>query len=131
MIEYYGWVNILDDVCESDSTKLHKIVEEIRHIIEEIRFDYRILELKWMNGNCILCTAGSSNHRTKDVVDIIKLFETISTKAQGAYGLLYIFDDEDDGGTSDEFKVFRIAKGKVSIEKDHLLSPCNATIFED
>ncbi|MCP4526171.1 MAG: hypothetical protein GY833_09705 [Aestuariibacter sp.] len=130
MIEYYGWVNIRDNAYESDSSDLYQIVEDIKSLTEEIEFDGRILQLKWMNGNCILCAAGSTNHRTKSVTDVIKLVEIIAQRAPGSYGVLYVYDDEDKEGTNDEFQVFRIAKGKCSVEQDKLFSPCSVKIFE-
>lgn len=130
MIEYYGWANIVNGADKSSDFDPLKVCKEVQDITERIKFESRILELKWMNSNCILCTAGSTNHKTKDVVDIIELFERISKLSPTAYGLLYVYDDEAKEGTSEEFEIYRIAKGKLEVREDHLLSPYSITTGE-
>lgn len=132
MIEYHGWVNIWDTVFvdESDDSRRLAIAADVRSRLEELSNATRILELRWINGQCILCIAGSTNHRTQDVTEVIRLFEWIAKVAPGSYGLLYLLDDEDPQGKDDEFQIFKIAKGKMTIEKDRLLSPCQTEIFD-
>jgi hypothetical protein len=45
-----------------------------------------------------------------------------------AYGLLYIYDDEDTTGLDNEFQVFRMVRGQVSMQKDPFLSPFMPTL---
>ncbi len=130
MIEYYGWLRILDNAYESDSKELLKTIKEVETLTRKFGNNDRIFELKCINSRCILCTAGSTNHKNAYVLEIIELFKTISVIAPGTYGLLYLLDDEDDKGKDDEFQVFKISKGKMIVEKEQLLSPCSKIIFD-
>lgn len=130
MIEYYGWVRVLDNSYESDTTELLRVTEEVESYTRKLEDDNRILKMKWINGRCVLCVAGSTNHKTADVTDIIRLFEIISVISPGSYGILYLLDDEDSQGKEDEFQVYRIAKGQMTLQKDYLLSPNSTMIFD-
>lgn len=57
------------------------------------------------------------------------LFQFIADAAPGAYGLLYLWDDEHDS-TDNEFQVWRLARSSLTKMPDSFLSPC-VPVFED
>ncbi|ASV05341.1 Imm7 family immunity protein [Leptospira interrogans] len=72
--------------------------------------------------------SGLFNHRSALIIDI---FKKISDIMPGSYGLLYIHDDEDDKDEidhSNEFVVWKLARGHLNQEKDPFLSPCISSI---
>lgn len=66
------------------------------------------------------------NHHAND---IIHFFKEIASLAKGAYGLLFVSDDED-FDNENNFIVWRIRKGHVDKLKDSYLSPINPCIEE-
>jgi hypothetical protein len=102
---------------------IQKIIDnELQQVVN------RVFSLQMLNGNCVLSVVGSTNHKTKSVDEVINLFFKIAEMAPGTYGLLYLYDDEDKDGKNDEFQVYKVAKGEVTVEKDTLLSPYEAHI---
>lgn len=72
--------------------------------------------------------SGLFNHRSALIIDIFKKFRTL---LPGSYGLLYIQDEEDDKNGidhSNEFVVWKLARGHLNQEKDPFLSPCISSI---
>ena len=59
--------------------------------------------------------------------DILNIYYLIAKKAVGSYGLLYVHDDEakDD---SNNFVVYKLARGKVDRIADTFLSPFIPTV---
>ena len=127
MVEFYGWLNINPTPTERSlhSTSLLLLKDDIQKIIDNElhQIANRVLHLHLLNGNCVLSVAGVKNHKTQAVDEIIHLFFKIAEMATGTYGLLYLYDDENKEGKDNEFQVYKVAKGKVTLEKDHFLSP--------
>ena len=64
------------------------------------------------------------------VKDLLAFFENIGRIAQGSYGLLYMHNDEDSRRHND-FVVYRLARGRVTIFRDELLSPLIPTVEDE
>jgi hypothetical protein len=72
--------------------------------------------------------AGARNHRHEPVIE---LFRWIAEKDPAAYGILYMYDDEDHhrgGDYQNEFRVWRLCRGSLQESEDLLLSPRIPTI---
>ncbi|MDH3976766.1 MAG: immunity 7 family protein [Deltaproteobacteria bacterium] len=128
MIEYNGWVAINMSTYEDDLDELEEAVCKIRKKIDLIFFEGRILELKAINGTYTLVVAGSTNHKSQDVIDIFDLYQLIKEITPGSYGILYFRDDENLNGKDNEFSVWVLKRGVFVEEIDKHLSPCIPTI---
>ena len=127
MVEMHGWVTIRDTykVVDTDNTeKVTKILE-----LEFKTIDYLNPEIKWINGECCLQLSLYSNHWNEECDEMLKIYRIIADKAEGSYGLLYVYNDED-REFYNEFIIYRLVRGKIEIFNDKLLSPF-VPIIED
>jgi hypothetical protein len=150
-MEYHGWVTIrqtaradeewttslrrphgedgCDDLLErraaNDDGLLERQVEEIRAYLAQLP-DYGLIDLRWMNGIPFLQVAGQPNHNGGWSDIILELFQRIGRIAPGSYGLLHLWDDE--GAHPNEFRVYRLVRGRLSEHDDTLLSPTVPTL---
>jgi hypothetical protein len=130
MVEFHGWAVISDNAYESDFDILENIVKGINKRIDTIKGDNQIFELKAINGKYMLAVAGFTNHKSQDVIEVLDFFSEIPKVAPGSYGLLYMHDDEDKEDKDDVFRIWKIAKGELTVIDDQLLSPCSKVIFD-
>lgn len=128
VFEYHGWIAVHDSAGDDDEAALHAIVERIRRRLDELDSPY-LADLRWMNGVPYLHLAGHPNHRARHGDQIVALFAEIGRLAPGSYGLMYTSDGEDPR-QHNEFRVFRMARGRVSEHADPFLSP-RAPTLED
>ena len=127
MVEMHGWVTIRDTykVVDTDNTeKVTKILE-----LEFKTINYLNPEMKWINGECCLQLSLYSNHWNEECDEMLKIYRIIADKAEGSYGLLYVYNDED-RELYNEFIIYRLVRGKIEIFNDKLLSPF-VPIIED
>ncbi|AXT54607.1 hypothetical protein D1815_02145 [Aquimarina sp. AD1] len=131
MIEFNGWAIIRESFREEDDDDelLNLIVTQIEQKIStELDYGNEIYSLKCLNGTYHLSIMVNHNHRVEHVIDFFKWIAEIS---KGSYGILYVQDDEDvDRGNENEFKVWRMKKGKVTELNDTYLSPLNPEVEE-
>jgi hypothetical protein len=124
MFEYHGWAIVRDDSYSSDAARLHRTVEELRQVIREFGDGAGVADVRWVNGVCMVWFAGCPNHRHERVFG---LFPWLAERASGSYGLLYVWDDESHD-QQNEFRVWRLLRGRVEETADNFLSPCIPTI---
>ncbi|MDP8099334.1 Imm7 family immunity protein [Pasteurella atlantica] len=125
MIEFYGWIKIresYDEKNESDEL-LSDIYKKLNTRLSEIQHNNFFIELLFLNGEGRLIFTGESNHKSQSWYDCLSLCEWVTKNAVGSYGVIYFFDDEDTEGYNNQFQIFSIKKGKLSLEADKLLSP--------
>jgi hypothetical protein len=77
------------------------------------------------NGITSVWFNGQRNHPRAGPLNLLRF---IGEQAPGAYGVLFVRDDDDDERHLDEFRVWRLARGKVQEFCDPFLSPCVPTI---
>lgn len=130
MVEIYGWVRVSDSVYESEWSRMEKIIADLREPVESLDSENPVLKTRFVNGAFILSIFGVFNHKIPTVSEIISLLEDIVKIAPGSYGLLHLLDDED-VEYHNQFQVYKLAKGNVTLEKDMLLSPCDPIIFDN
>ena len=125
MFEFHGWATLSEGVCEEDDdgALLDRIVETVQSKIAEWGSLDREVGLRWLNGAPMVWLAGQHNHANGDVVNFFRLLASL---APGAYGLLYVWDDE--GETPNAFRVWVLRRGRLEQREDVLLSPCAPTI---
>lgn len=120
MVEIHGWITIRETYKVIDTDETDKIIKSLVKDLKNI--EYLNPEIKWMNGQSYLQLSLYSNHWGEDCDEIIKIYKLIADKAEGSYGLLYVYNDEDRINFN-EFIVYRLARGKVEAYKDKYLSP--------
>ena len=135
MFQFNGWAILrVDDSDDPDSSELTRREDEAqaRHeaAVHSFSDGVSVLEVRTA-GNDLRCliTHGLSNHRTSSVLD---LYQWVADQFPCAYGLLYVWDDEDDSPTRGDntncFRVWKLACGVLTEEADALLSPCMPVI---
>lgn len=130
MFEFHAWATIK---VEDNDEDLHVLkmreeaaIKKLREIIEEVDDNFSLFNLERTGNDLIIFVAhGLRNHRYEGITEI---FRWITNALPDSYGLLYVRDDEDyrEGEPESEncFRVWRMARGKLSEEKDFFLSPC-------
>lgn len=80
------------------------------------------------NGMHSFTVTGLRNHRKEEVID---LFRWLAENGPGSYGLLHVCDDEDGERGADYangFRVWRLARGRLTEHTDPFLSPRIPTV---
>lgn len=127
MIEMHGWITLRESYKDTDEEDVEMVLNHVNKTIERLK--YNNLQMKVINGEYFIEFSLYANHMSPDVKELISFFQIIGSIAEGSYGLLYIYDDEDKRNTNG-FRVYRLAKGKVKKYNDNLLSPI-VPIIED
>lgn len=126
MLEMHCWITIRSHYSLEDDN-LDNMIKTINDKIASLSLNK--LFIKAINGEYYLDFSLFSNHMAKDAEDLLQLLYFIGEIAIGSYGLLYLHNDEDELKYN-QFKVYRLCKGKVTEYDDQLLSPCIPTIEE-
>lgn len=127
MVEMHGWVTIRDTYKAVDIDNTEKVTKIL--VVEFKTINYLNPEIKWINGECCLQLSLYSNHWNEECDEMLKIYRIIADKAEGSYGLLYVYNDED-REFYNEFIIYRLVRGKIEIFNDKLLSPF-VPIIED
>jgi hypothetical protein len=127
MYEYHGWVTIRPTPKHMDDNEEDMLWEFVRKSIEgkikTLNWMTGLMNLQWTNGSCQINVSGLKNRRGEDSKEINELYQYIARVAPGSYGLLYEWDDEDQEGFENKFKVKVLKRGKIIEVEDKLLSP--------
>ncbi|MFI7531288.1 Imm7 family immunity protein [Nocardia salmonicida] len=127
MFEYHGWVSLRAHASAADDESSLRL-DEIRALMEEFS-DYGLMDLRALNGEYYIHLAGCPNRSGTWSSGITDLFTRIGQLARGSYGLLYVYDDEDTAYAAG-FRVFRMARGLVTVQADTLLSPVVPVLYD-
>lgn len=127
MVEVHGWITLRETYEVTDEENLEMVLRQINDEIEKLK--YSNLQIKRVNGECFIEILLCTNHMSPDVKEVISFYEIVGKVAKGSYGLLYVHNDEDEDSYND-FMVYRLARGRVEIYRDNLLSPI-VPIIED
>ncbi len=130
MIELHGWLTIYE-TYEDEDTFSQDTLDGIRRKVEAIVSESgNDIEINYKNGIPFINTLLCSNHRTKEVDDIIEIYKNIAQIATGSYGIIYLRDDED-SKHSNEFQIYLFKHGNFVYRLDNDFSPCIPTIEEE
>jgi len=128
MIEINGWISIhITTDGEDNSEKYRNAIEKIDGIVQPLKGFNQFFKIEALNGFYTLFIGLNHNHDNGYNDLILNLSNKVCNIAPGSYGILYIRNDEDKSNFN-KFKVLKIAKGKVTIEEDRYISPCNPVI---
>ncbi|MFJ1761393.1 Imm7 family immunity protein [Amycolatopsis sp. NPDC088138] len=125
MFEYHGWI-ALRSTAEALEDEPPLRLSEIQALVDELA-GYALMDLQPMNGTYYIHLGGNPNHRGQHGEAVIDLFAKVGQLAPGAYGLLYVHDDEHPEHML-SFRVFRLVRGAVTEHAEHLLSPVIPTL---
>ena len=125
MVEIHGWITIRETYEATDEDNFEMILKQVNDELETL--NYCNLNIKRINGECFIELLSCTNHMSLDVMELLSFFEIVGKVAKGSYGLLYMHNNEDEDNYN-SFMVYRLARGKVKIYQDDLLSPVVPTI---
>ena len=123
MFEFHGWATIRESPSEVDTARLHTIIEELHEVRSCFGWQHAVLDLRSVNGEYQLSSSGLTNHRATEAGELHEFFNRVAQVAPGSYGLLFVRDDEDPNGSSNQFRVWVLARGKFIEREDVYLSP--------
>ena len=123
MFEIHGWITIREtyEVKENEEENMDIILHKIEKKIQALSWNKP--ELKVRNGEWYIEMSLFSNRKTDEIDELLDFFNFIAKIACGSYGIIYILDDEDINGKSNEFQVYSISRGALQEQKDVFLSP--------
>ena len=127
MIEAQGWISISLLEHEEETTSLENVIVKINELVKPFKQFNQYFEVRSMNGSYVLFIGLNHNHNISYDKDVYNLLKEIGKIANGSYGSVYM-RFHDDEYKNNEFQIYKLARGQVSVEKDNLLSPCNPTI---
>lgn len=125
MVEMHGWITIKETFLANDDDNNTAIVSDINN--ELMKFRYHNSIVKWMNGEGYLQYSLYTNHWSDDCQELIDIYNYISRKAIGSYGLLYVMNDEAKI-ENNSFVIYKLARGRIERVVDNLLSPFIPTV---
>lgn len=122
MIEVNGWARVV--FAENETEDLLKLKNLLYHLD---RYDNQKAEINQFNGSISIHIEGNHNHNNGYTDDIINFLKNLGETATYSYALVYV-RLPDDPDLHDQFQVYKLAKGTVTIENDIFLSPCRSVI---
>jgi hypothetical protein len=133
MYEFHGWATIraiFENVdIDNEEQIMNIVVNKIKQHIGELNWQHGVLDIRAINAEFHVWTSGNHNHKPTGEYCPIEFFKYIAQIAPGSYGILYVLDDEDLINDNDNyFKVFVLAKGKITEHRDSYLSPFIPTV---
>ena len=122
----------IDDLVAQADNRVHADLTSFLSQFEPPDLDWHF-RARMNNVDGILTMSSSRNHRgmAPIVLDVLKW---LARNAAGSYGLVYLHDDEDEGGSArahgrdgtdhtNAFRVWRLLEGNVEEFDDPFLSP--------
>lgn len=128
MFEFHGWATIrvrdadkpvFDGFRSSIRSAEDRAIKQIRAAINEVHDECSVFEIRRsQNGLIVLIVHGL---RDSHLSGVIELFWWLGRTLPNSYGLLHVRDDEREGHEH-QFRVWRLANGKLAEYVDPFLS---------
>jgi Immunity protein 7 len=125
MFEFHGWAVLTAGTGESDPQSEQEITAIVQRRIDSDVDDLRCAGVASGNLLTSVWFHGQYNHPRPGPLNFLRF---IGEQAAGAYGVLFLRDDDDDPKHLNEYRVWRLARGEVTQFGDPFLSPCVPTI---
>lgn len=131
MVELHGWITIRETYSAffKEEEKIDLLVARIKDEIN--RLSWFKPEIKAQNGEWFLEFTLFSNRINPQVLEVFEFCTWIGKVADGSYGLIYLYNDEDINGKENQFQVFSLTRGVVKENNDPFLSPIIPTIEDE
>lgn len=130
MIEFNGWVHLALSTDGEGEDHLVEAVQGVLPFVNTVRSHDTFPFIQARNGSYYLHVAGNANHRGADWTETEQLLHEVARRFPGAYGVVYLRDDEAPRGNDNAFVVHVVRHGAVECLPDPFLSPCNPVIEE-
>jgi hypothetical protein len=129
VFEFHGWATIRVPDPDIDPPRRWALeavaVEQLREAIARANDQFSLFDVRQTGNELIVLYAhGLRNHRYRPVIE---LFRWVAAELPDSYGLLYVHDDEVEG-QANEFRVWRLARGRFEELADPFLSPYIPTV---
>lgn len=132
MYQFHGWIVLEESPDETDDDVMQEIAQDAQRLIDSFQWGSGVLEIRIVNAQYYVLIAGLTNHRTEEADDLERLFAFVGERAPGSYGLLYIWDDEENGWPGrNAFKVRLLVRGKTFERADPFFSPIAPVVEDD
>lgn len=128
MIELHGWITIRATYKANfdEEENVDLLVKKIQNEIKKLSWFKS--EVKAQNGEWFMEFSLYTNRMNLQTLEVFELYQNIGKIAEGSYGLIYLYNDEDSNGKENQFQVFSLARGIVKENLDPFLSPIIPTI---
>ena len=128
MIELHGWVTVRETykAVFDEEEHVDLLVKRIQG--EIIKLSWFKPEIKAQNGVWFMDFSFYANRINPQTLEVFELYKQIGKIAEGSYGLIYLYNDEDINGKENQFQVFSLARGVIRENSDPFLSPIIPTI---
>ncbi|OGX87956.1 Imm7 family immunity protein [Hymenobacter coccineus] len=130
MIEFNGWVRLALSTDGEGEDHVTGAVQGVLPFVDTVRGHDTFPLIQARNGSYYLHVAGNANHQGEDWTETEQLLHKVARRFPGAYGVVYLRDDEDSQGNNNAFVVYAVRRGVVECLPDPFLSPCNPVIEE-
>ena len=131
MFEFHGWAVVrVPDTDDADFKPIGRgaeveAIKRVRAAINDAHDEFSLFDVRQTgNGQIVLLAHGLRNHKFEPAVD---LFRWVAAELPESYGLLYVHDGEA-AGQNNEFRVWRLARGRFEELADPFLSPYIPTV---
>lgn len=123
MVELHGWITIRETyrAIFEEEEKIDEVVARIKDEINKLSWFKP--EIKTQNGEYFIEFTLFSNRINPQILEVFEFLIRISKLADGSYGLIYLYNDEDVNGKENQFQVFSLARGVIKENTDPFLSP--------
>lgn len=129
MFEYHGWVTIAATASGvDDAALLERLVDRVHRTLRDAG-TLDLVDLRWSSGLPMLHLGGLDKHGGAISPELLETFARVGELAPGSYGLLHVWDDQDPE-CDNEFRVFRMARGQVTEQRDPHLTPVAPTVLD-
>lgn len=128
MIELHGWITIRETYKSffEEEEQIDSVIKKIQEEINKMSWFKPKIEIK--NGEYFMQFSSFSNRINPETSEIFEVFKLIGEIAEGSYGIIYLYNDEDTDGKENYFQVFSLARGMIKENLDEFLSPIIPTI---
>lgn len=124
---WQGWISIQTDPNEEHFDELKKVIRELEIFMKPLQRANQLFEIKPFNLEQILFIAGSHNHDIGYSNSIVELLNKVAELAPASHGLVYVRWPEHPT-LWNQYRVYKMARGKITIEDDPFFSPCSPVI---
>ena len=127
MMEAMGWISLSPSTDgEHAINQTEDLLKKVLKLIGSFQSINQFIEVKKLNGSNYLLIGINHNHNNGIIESVEQLIKNIGLLSKGCYGIVYVRDDESLENVN--FRTVKLARGRVDIAEDSLLSPCNPTI---
>jgi len=126
---WQGWISIsISPDADADCfDALKKAIHELEVFMRPQQMVNQLFEIKPFNLEQVLFIAGSHNHDVGYSDSIVEVLNKVAELAPASHGLVYIRWPEHPT-LWNQYKVYKMARGKITMEDDPFFSPCNPLI---